>query len=40
MAGSAHRFASGRVNVYQTLLAKVEHGDSRLPLTRDDWYRN
>jgi len=40
MAGSAHRFASGRVNVYQTLLAKAEHGDSRLPLARDDWYRN
>ncbi|MBZ5570171.1 MAG: cyclopropane-fatty-acyl-phospholipid synthase family protein [Acidobacteriia bacterium] len=39
MAGSAHRFASGRVNIYQTLLAKPEHGDSRLPLARDDWYR-
>ena len=40
MAGSAHRFASGRVNIYQTLLAKPEHGDSRLPLARDDWYQN
>ncbi len=40
MAGSAHRFASGRVNIYQTLLAKPERGDSRLPLVRDDWYRN
>jgi cyclopropane-fatty-acyl-phospholipid synthase len=40
MAGSAHRFASGRVNIYQTLLAKAEHGDSRLPLARDDWYRD
>jgi cyclopropane-fatty-acyl-phospholipid synthase len=40
MAGSAHRFARGRVNIYQTLLAKPERGDSRLPLVRDDWYRN
>ena len=39
MAGSAHGFCTGRLNVYQTLLAKPRHGDSGLPLTREDWYR-
>ena len=39
MAGSAHLFRTGRLNVYQTLLAKPRHGDSGLPLTREDWYR-
>lgn len=39
MAGSAHAFRSGRLNVYQTLLAKPVHGESGLPLTREDWYR-
>lgn len=39
MAGSAHGFRSGRLNVYQTLLAKPLHGPSGLPLTREDWYR-
>jgi cyclopropane-fatty-acyl-phospholipid synthase len=39
MAGAAHGFRSGRLNVYQTLLAKPLHGQSGLPLTRDDWYR-
>ena len=38
MAGSAHGFRTGRLNVYQTLLAKP-CGDSVLPLTREDWYR-
>jgi cyclopropane-fatty-acyl-phospholipid synthase len=38
MAGSAHRFRTGWLNVYQTLLAKPEHGDARLPLSRADWY--
>jgi len=38
MAGSAHGFRSGRLNLYQTLLAKPRHGESRLPLTREDWY--
>ncbi|MGA7294654.1 MAG: cyclopropane-fatty-acyl-phospholipid synthase family protein [Terriglobales bacterium] len=38
MAGSAHGFHTGRLNVYQTLLAKPT-GDSGLPLTREDWYR-
>jgi cyclopropane-fatty-acyl-phospholipid synthase len=39
MAGAAHGFRSGRLNVYQTLLAKPLHGESGLPLTREDWYR-
>jgi cyclopropane-fatty-acyl-phospholipid synthase len=37
MAGSAHGFASGRINVVQTLLARPDAtGRSGLPLTRDD----
>jgi cyclopropane-fatty-acyl-phospholipid synthase len=39
MAGAAHRFRAGRLNVYQTLLVKPRHGHSDLPLMRDDWYR-
>ncbi len=39
MAGSAHGLRSGRLNLYQTLFAKPLHGQSGLPLTRDDWYR-
>ena len=39
MAGAAHSFRSGRLNLYQTLLAKPWHGRSGLPLTREDWYR-
>jgi cyclopropane-fatty-acyl-phospholipid synthase len=38
MAVSAHGFQTGRVTNYQTLLAKPDRGNSRLPLTRDDWY--
>lgn len=38
LAGAAHAFRTGRLNVYQTLLAKPLRGDSRLPLTRKDWY--
>jgi len=38
MAGAAHGFRTGRLNVYQTLLAKPLHGESGLPLTREDWY--
>jgi len=38
MAGSAHAFATGRVNVYQVLLSKPQQGQSHLPLTRADWY--
>jgi len=39
MAGAAHGFRSGRLNIYQTLLARPLHGQSGLPLTREDWYR-
>src|SRR6266446_8333677 len=38
MAASIHAFLTGRANIYQTLLAKPDHGNSRLPLTRSDWY--
>ena len=38
MSGSAHAFKAGTNNIYQTLLAKPDHGDSGLPLTRTDWY--
>jgi cyclopropane-fatty-acyl-phospholipid synthase len=38
MAGSAHAFESGRLNVYQTLLVKQDHGKSYMPLSRADWY--
>lgn len=39
MSGSAHGFAKGRLHLYQTLLSKPEHGNSHLPLTREDWYQ-
>jgi cyclopropane-fatty-acyl-phospholipid synthase len=39
MAGAAHGFRTGRLNLYQTLLARPRHGDSGLPLTRENWYR-
>jgi cyclopropane-fatty-acyl-phospholipid synthase len=39
MAGSAHAFRGGRLNVFQTLLAKPVRGLSGLPLTRSDWYQ-
>jgi cyclopropane-fatty-acyl-phospholipid synthase len=39
LAGSAYRFAKGRANVYQALLAKpTGDGASHLPLSRADWY--
>lgn len=39
MSGSAHGFASGRLNVYQSLLVKpAQEGESKLPLSRKDWY--
>jgi cyclopropane-fatty-acyl-phospholipid synthase len=37
MSGSARAFAIGRVNVYQVLLSRPDHGVSGLPLTREDW---
>jgi len=39
LAGSAYEFRCGRLGIYQTLLAKPEHGRSDPPLTRPDWYR-
>ncbi len=38
MSASVHAFQSGRVNVYQALLAKTDGGESHLPLMRADWY--
>lgn len=38
LAGAAHKFRTGRISVYQTLLSKPFHGNSGLPLTRGDWY--
>lgn len=38
MSGSAHAFATGRLNLYQVLLSKPDHGESHLRLTREDWY--
>ncbi|MGD0466966.1 MAG: cyclopropane-fatty-acyl-phospholipid synthase family protein [Terriglobales bacterium] len=40
MAASAHGFRSNRLNLYQVLLAKPLHGESGMPLTRADWYRD
>lgn len=38
LAGSAHYFRSGKLDLYQTLMVKNENGKSGLPLTRQDWY--
>ena len=38
MAGSAHQFRSGALNLYQILLTKPLDGDSGMPLTRAEWY--
>jgi cyclopropane-fatty-acyl-phospholipid synthase len=40
IAGSAHWFRTGKLNLYQTLLCKPNHGISGLPLTRSDWYQH
>lgn len=39
LAGSAHYFRTGKLDLYQTLLLKPDGGASGLPLTRSDWYR-
>lgn len=39
LAGSAHYFRTGKLDLYQTLLVRPQGGISELPLTRDDWYR-
>lgn len=36
LASAAHGFATGKLNLYQTLLAKTRDGVAGLPLTRDD----
>jgi cyclopropane-fatty-acyl-phospholipid synthase len=38
MSGTAYRFQTGRLNVYQALLVKPNQGKTGLPLTRADWY--
>lgn len=38
MAGAAHGFSTGRLNIYQALLTKSAAGNSGLPLSRSDWY--
>jgi len=38
MAGSAYGFRTGRLNLYQALLVRPDGDESRLPLTRADWY--
>lgn len=38
MSSSAYGFASGRINVNQTLLSKMANGRSDMPLTRADLY--
>lgn len=40
MTASMHGFATGRLNVLQTLLAKPVNGRANLPLTREDLYRD
>ena len=39
LAGSAHYFRTGKLDLYQTLLVKPQGGMSGLPLTREGWYR-
>ena len=38
LAGSAHYFRTGKLDLYQSLLLKANKGASELPLTRRDWY--
>ena len=38
LAGSAHYFSMGKLDLYQSLLVKTDSGRSGLPLTREDWY--
>lgn len=39
LAGSAHYFRSGKLDLYQSLLVKSVNGHSNMPLTRADWYK-
>jgi cyclopropane-fatty-acyl-phospholipid synthase len=38
LAGAAHKFRMGQNSVYQVLFSKAFNHESRLPLTRADWY--
>lgn len=38
LSGAAHRLTSCQLNLYQLLLSKPDHGKSRMPLTREEWY--
>lgn len=38
-AGSAAAFRRGDIAVHQVLLSRPDHGNSHLPLGREDWYR-
>jgi hypothetical protein len=38
LAGSAHYFRSGKLDLYQSLLVKSIDGHINMPLTRADWY--
>jgi len=39
LAGSWHYFRTGKLDLYQALLVKNNQGNSRFPLTRQDWYQ-
>ena len=38
LAGAAHYFRTGKLNLYQSLLVKNDNGKSGMLLTRQDWY--
>lgn len=38
MAGCAHNFSFGNLNLFQTLLTKADRGHTPLPATRKHWY--
>jgi cyclopropane-fatty-acyl-phospholipid synthase len=40
LAGSAHYFRTGKLDLYQSLLVKSDAGRSGLPLRREDWYQH
>lgn len=40
LAGSAHYFRTGKLDLYQSLLVKSDQGRSGLPLTREEWYQH
>lgn len=39
LAGAAYYFRTGKLDLYQSLLAKNDHRRSGVPLTRQDWYQ-